>query len=448
MIKTIIMKELQGHLKSAKFLIGMIVTAALLMVSTSINIREFIKREQDYLDSQRLQMQSEQMRRIDYLFRPPQPLSILVQGKDKILGSKIRLDEMEIAIFPSGYSGEFKETRKSFATGFENVDLIFVVKIALSLIIIFLVFDTVAGEKTQGTLKAILANAVPKSTLLIGKMLGGMVVIFGSFIISSLLAFLLIGLDPSLSLSGNDWVRILGIVAYSLIYLCFFYSLSLFASVASNRPAGALLILLQVWILLIVIYPSVGFRLSEMYHPIPNEEQIERIKATSTDLLNKEFKRLTTANFESMGKTDMDTMIANQRKAIEIANKIYKNNKEVNEMISRSMTVQMRTAQYVGILSPAVLYDLGVERLAKTGIPEYEQFMRDVAHFHEIYFKWFYRYLNGNESRTKDSPQFLISSESLVSSLKGTILSGAILLIETLVFFALAYVSFLKKDIR
>ena len=49
MLGTIITREIQEHLKSSKFQLGFLITIALISISTSINIRDYIQRNQDYL---------------------------------------------------------------------------------------------------------------------------------------------------------------------------------------------------------------------------------------------------------------------------------------------------------------------------------------------------------------------------------------------------------------
>ena len=448
MLGTIVRKEILEHLKSTKFLIGLILTIVLMTISTSINIRDYIQRRQQFLDAIKLESQSDQLGRIENIFRQPQPLSFLVQGKDRTLGFKLALDESDIDIFPSSNSGEFDQAQRHFTSVFQNVDFAFVVKIALSLMVIFLAYNTIAGEKTQGTLKAVLANSVPKDTLLLGKLLGGMFVIFGSFLISVLLTLLLVAFNSSLALSGIDWIRIIGLFAISILYLCGFYSLTLFISVIVNRPTIALMILLQIWIFLVAIYPATGFRMVEAFHSAPKPEEIHRIKEASTRLLWEEARRISEKYVKDVENEDYSKMNEYTLKTRELSKKIYDKNREINKEMSRRMSGQMRLARAVAILSPAILYDMAVERLSKTGISEYEKFMTGVERFHDDYYEWYYRELLSADETPGKSPLFSASSESLASSFLGTIPSGIVLLIGTLIFFVLAYIRFLKKDIR
>ena len=157
MLTTIIKREILDHLKSAKFQIGFAVTLILMIVSTSINVRDYVQRQQDYLGAR-------ETIKVDpffgkSLFRNPQVLSIFVQGKDSVLGNRLDYNkDWEIPVRPSGYMGEGRSLQDRLLSGFRTFDFAFVVRIILSLMAIFLAYDAVSGEKTQGTLKLVLSK--------------------------------------------------------------------------------------------------------------------------------------------------------------------------------------------------------------------------------------------------------------------------------------------------
>ena len=85
MLWPVIAREMQEYLKSLKFQIGFLIMIVLLIVSTHINTEDFEQRNQDYLNAQE-EMKSD----ISHVrvYRAPEVLSVLVQGKDRKLGNK------------------------------------------------------------------------------------------------------------------------------------------------------------------------------------------------------------------------------------------------------------------------------------------------------------------------------------------------------------------------
>ena len=171
MIGVIYRREFLDYLKSAKFLIGFGLALAISAVSTVINVQNFAQRQQDYLAAQR----DLPGNKFDVaIYRPPQVLSVLVQGKDRVLGTKASVNYL---LFPdrlSGYMSEGSGAKPRALSGFGSVDFAFLVRVFLSLLVIFLAYDAVAEEKVSGTLKLALSNALPRSHLLLGKCLAGL----------------------------------------------------------------------------------------------------------------------------------------------------------------------------------------------------------------------------------------------------------------------------------
>src|SRR4030042_2902228 len=241
MLKAIVQREILEYLKSSKFLIGLCLTVVLVGMSTFINIGDYQQRQQDHLDAK----QSLESQGIDVkIFRKPQILSTLVQGRDRELGSRMEISYLNLPIQPSGYMGEFASQHHRYVSGFESVDFVFVVRVVLSLMVIFLAYNSISEERAQGTLRLVLVFSLPRGQLLLGKFLGGLFVVLGCLTIATLIAVLVMVLPPAISLDGDLFLRILGIWGVSALYLGAFFTLSLMASTIINRPSVALLVLL------------------------------------------------------------------------------------------------------------------------------------------------------------------------------------------------------------
>ena len=132
MLGTIIVREIQEYIKSKKFLIGLLVTIFLVTLSTVINIEDFQRRNNDYLTA--LQLSKSLFIKV---YRPPQVLSIFAQGKDRIFGTTVTLMYGKISTITTGYMGVLFDKDNQLGAGFSTVDFSFIVKIVLSLLVIF-----------------------------------------------------------------------------------------------------------------------------------------------------------------------------------------------------------------------------------------------------------------------------------------------------------------------
>ncbi|MCE5251681.1 ABC transporter permease subunit [bacterium] len=442
MLGTIIAREIQEHLKSSKFQLGFLITIALISISTSINISDYMQRNQDYLTAR-----AEPIDRFYVsVYKPPQVLSILAQGKDRKLGNKEEMSITRIADRTTGYMGS-ESQHKRYMSGFTAVDFAFVVRVVLSLMVIFLAYTSISEEKFSRTLSLVLSNPVPRDTLLLGKCLGGMCIITVSFIAAIIVAVLMMISQPSVVLGTSDIVRIIGMAGVSVLYLSVFYTMGLLVSILVNRPAIALMVLLQVWAFLIIIYPAISvIAAQDMYKIFP--DKLNQRKASAFQQYEEEYKRKTDPFQEAFAKGGRPTREQSARnvEGNALRTEAYY---RVDREFAREMAGQTRLAENLSVLSPAVLYDQVMTRYARTGMTDYERFFESVFRFWQEHVRLsvlrFSDYDTFKKSKTLD---FAYQSETAVQSFHGTVRSLIILFLLNILFFTTAYVVFLRKDVR
>jgi len=435
MLGTIIVHEIQEYIKSKKFLIGLFVIIVLVTLSTVINIEDFQRRNQDYHTALQLRQTG-----IIKVYRPPQVLSIFSQGKEKLLGTTVTLTFGTIRTTTTGYMGLMFGKDNRLNAGFSAVDFIFLVKIVLSLIVIFFAYNSISGEKERGTLKLALANRLPRDKVLLGKFIGGMTVIVFSLTTAMVVSLLIVVFHPAISLGFSGWMRILCMFVVSALYLTVFFTLSLIVSVKANRPSTALMVLLQVWLFLTIIYPNTAVIITKKWYKLPSEKEILERKREAT----KEYRELTKKYFDMIksGKDRGDIYKKRQEmQGNEVAVTYYKVEREFcNELKS-----QAEFAQNIALLSPSVIYDKIMIRLAKTGTAEFDKFLDALLPYYRILIK---SEIFFNEDAETKIPVFDYSSEKVAESLYESAFDVFYLFLFGTLFFAMSYVVFLRKDVR
>jgi ABC-type transport system involved in multi-copper enzyme maturation permease subunit len=445
MLTVIVKREILEHLISPKFLIGIAITTALMATSTVMNLANYRQRQQDYLDAQR-EMQGDRV--TTSIFRSPQTLSVFVQGLDRKLGTQMKVDSTTIPARLSGYMGEYVSGNPRLSSGFETVDLAFVVRVVLSLMVIFLAYNAVSEEKSHGTLRLVLSNSIPRDQLLMGKFLGGLFVILGSMIVSALLSILLVVMSRSMPLGRADWARIAGMLGISALYLICFYTCGLFVSVLVNRPAIALMVLLQVWIFFVVIYPNLSIVIAENFRRLPTQEEVSRMKQAAFQPYDAEYRKVLQEirqGYSSPKGPDKDV----SSHLMELFSLRAESDYKVDQDFSRRLGEQVRLAHGIAIMSPAALYDIAMTRLARTDLTDYERFMTGVLPLWRADVertKLLYKDVRAYRKATV--PPFSYVPETLAESFGAAALQGSILLFLGIVFFVLAYTIFLRKDVR
>lgn len=443
MLKAIIQREILEYLKSSKFLIGLCLTLVLVGMSTFINIGDYQQRQQDYLDAI-LSMESGVFN--VEIFRKPQILSTLVQGRDRELGSRIRINYLDLPIQTSGYMGEFASQHHRYVSGFASVDFAFVIRVVLSLMVIFLAYNSISEERVQGTLRLTLANPLSRGQLLFGKFIGGLFVVLGSLTIATLVAVLVLVLHPSISVDRDLSLRILGMWGISAFYLGSFFTLSLMISTIFNRPSVALLVLLQIWIVIIIIYPNISVVLSRHVIELPGDEELNDRKRALFEPYEQEFNQTREAFLNMVESVQRDQEIS--RKWFEVSAQRTELHHRIDNEYSQELTRQMHLAQNIAIFSPSVLFNGVMQRLAGTDIREFDSFMKGVKrHWHKYIEQHSLLYTDSKAYRESKLPEFTYAKQSAAESIAQTLHQWIILFLLSVVFFVVAHTVFMKKDI-
>jgi ABC-type transport system involved in multi-copper enzyme maturation permease subunit len=445
MLKTIIGREVLEYLKSAKFLIGLGITLVLAAGSAVINVQDFKQRQQDY---QAAVQEMKGDRFYIRLYRPPQVLSTLIQGKDRKLGNSITLTYITLPDRTSGYMGGGQSQHHRFISGFAAVDLAFIVRVVLSLLVVFIAYNAVSEEKAAGTLKLVLSNRVPRDRLLLGKFLGGWFVILGSLLVSALVSVIIVLAHSFVAFGAGEWTRLLSFLGLSAVYLTAFYALSLFVSVLTNRPSASLLALLQAWVFLIVIYPNLGVVAASNLVKLPSAEQVARQKESVFQPYEAEQKKVQEAFGQAVNSGQQVPKEVGIRN-VELWALRAELGHQVDEEYGRRLTAQAGLARALSALSPAVLFDQAAERYARTGLAEYDRFMREIHRYWQQHVeRTKLRYVNYEAAKKAPAIEFRPQVESTADALAATWLPTLLLAFFGLAFFALGHVAFLKKDIR
>lgn len=239
MFLTLIRRELLANLMTFRFLVAMVVTLSLVVANTVVLIDDYERRlisydtavkqhHQKFLQRARTYSEVEGEIRID---RPPNPLSIFNAGLDRRLGNSITASHTFV---PTLWDTRSHSADNPFLNLFSSVDLVLIFQVILSLLALLFAHDAIAGEREAGTLRLTMANPVSRPIILLAKYISAMACLILPVVMSLLLALILFSVSGSISLSGDDWLRIGGILLISIIYLSAFYLIGLLISVVTR----------------------------------------------------------------------------------------------------------------------------------------------------------------------------------------------------------------------
>ncbi len=468
MLKDIIKKEIQEIITSPKFIVTFIICTILILLSVLTGISAYRAEQREYSAAVALNKTNLE-NATDYgilggfgfkLNRPPQVLSAIVSGVSEAVG---RVTTVNVTSDPNLIDSKY-EASPIFSI-FGALDLTFIVRIVLSLFAILFTYDVIVGEKERGTLKLILSNEVPRDRLLIGKVIGGYISLLISLVIPLVLAMIIILLYPNISLSGQDWARVSIMVLTFFLYLSVFFTLGLLVSARTNKSSTSFLVLLFIWVLFVTVIPKLSILAAAQLDPIPSVHEITAKKDAFLHQIQEEFfKENLEWNEKHKADTDEKKYAEDAKKYREEQDQRFLSQIEDNSgALERDYQARKRAQEGLAInlsrISPASALMFSTMSLARTGLEEYDRFLASLRAYKSIFAKWISvqiqkhpRFSGSGGNRPKidlsDMPQLKFEPESLGKSLGRTLPDIGLMAVLIIVFFAGAYVSFLKYDVR
>ena len=488
LLRAIIAREFLSNLLNLRFMIGLVLCLIVTVACIIILSHDYRQELADY--NHRVNLHEEFLSKFAatqgisvYQMMPKQkpperfrPLIIGIPGNE----TQNSLDENPLTIL------------------FPRLDFLFIVTIVMSLLALLFSYDAATGERERGTLRQMISNSVPRTTILLGKFLGGTASLLIPFILALLAGVLCINLNPNIQWDGSAWVELGLLIAASLTFITLFYLLGLMVSTWSRYSAVSMLNCLFLWVLLILVIPNVCPYISAQLRRVPSirelerrEEEVKRAcfearqhrREESLKQFRTEYGRLF-AQFEALGFGDQ---VDNRKKVRELADadpqfkamvdafrserarlgqefRTAQNNafRELWADLNAKAAAQTRLAKNLAGISPLADFVYVARDLTGTGLRSMKYFGESM---HEYMFR-FGEYVSGVEAAVvaaheneptpeggwpldiRDHPRFVFQEESLKGKLKVVTPYWGVLVAYNIVFFAAAFAGFVRYDVR
>jgi ABC-type transport system involved in multi-copper enzyme maturation permease subunit len=473
MLWTIVQKEARDLLSTAKFATTFGVSAVLILLAFYVGAQNH-----KLAVAQHEASQAENLRQMEgitdwfaleqhRIFLPPSPLEALVTGVSNDIGRTAEVKARgEIIAEDSRYNED-----PIFAV-FRFLDLTFIFQVVLSLFAILLGYDAICGEKERGTLRLTFANAVPRATYVLGKLIGSFGTLALSLVVAMSLGCLLL---PALGvyLNGAEWLRLGIIILAGLLYFGAFLALSVFVSSLTHRTSSAFLLLLVIWIGAALIVPRASVLLAGRAVDVPSVDEVSAQKATYGRQLWKEFREGMKAfsTPDDVEKDNIEAVLAAFNKfqdslTAERNEKMGEFNRRLNEDRSNRQRVQERLAFNFARVSPTASLSLATAALAGTSLELKNRFY-DEANAYRTSFNDFLKEKTGVDMSGRmimwkvnddgeepepidphEIPAFRFRNASLAESVSAALPDMGILAILNLFLFGGAFIAFLRYDVR
>ena len=266
-------RELYDNLNSLRFALTTVLLLGLMLTNAVVHLREHPARVQKYsknVDAHQNRLKSHAnasfytlaQKGPGNLHKKPSPLHFCAARGEAFLSAHVSSfqswswQERDLeGLWTLGYPSA-TPNRDNLDPEVTKVDWGFIIGYVLSLLALLFTFDSISDERESGTLRLMLANAIPRHTVLAGKFLGALISISIPFTLAVLVNLLVISTSSDVYLGAEAWGRLGIIYCIALLYTGVFLVLGLLVSARVQRSAVSLVILLLAWVTLVVFMPG------------------------------------------------------------------------------------------------------------------------------------------------------------------------------------------------
>ncbi|MDE0556035.1 MAG: ABC transporter permease subunit [Candidatus Poribacteria bacterium] len=390
MIWHITKRELYDNLNSLRFVLATVLLIGLMITNAIVYLREYPARVQQYRNSvaeslkvltARTDLYDIALNGPGMLYKQPVPLRFCAEGGESFLSEFV-----DGGFWMWSHGDGFKDfwmlnypasnpNLLNIRPDVTKVDWVFVIGYVSSLLALLFTFDAVSGERERGTLRLILANSIPRHTVLLGKFLGALISLCIPTVIAVLINLLVISTSSTVHLSSEAWKRLGIIIAVALVYICLFLALGLLVSTLTRRSSVSLVVLLLTWVIFVVFVPSsLASIASGFSSPISFDELQKRQNQRHRALWDAYRDR--TSGDETLRRTQgRSEYILKQREQQERSRREH-----LNQQIT-----QVQQARTVTRVSPTAILQHSLEALTGTGFARHLQFLENTQRYAREY---------------------------------------------------------------
>lgn len=484
MLGQLVRKEILEHLMSLRFAIACSLCLLVVISGLFVRLQDYNQALDDY-DTQ-VRMES---KRLDSMRAPwdldeqgvtvharPNALKIFVRGISDRYTTSVRVNNA------SRLRPTIRGLLNPAVPLFPAMDLVAFVGLILSLMAVVFGYDAVSGEKERGTLRLMLSYAVPRDRVLAAKWIGGYVALIVPFLLASVAGAVIVTVQPTVSLTTSEWMRLAATVGLALLYAAAVYSLALCVSCLTPRPATSVMVLLSLWVVLILAVPNLSPHIASMISPAGNPQEAEsRVLTTSRDIFDREFREPMKAYDDEHGFPERwwESAPWNQWPAMKpyyerwihqigLGKRATRLRLEAIEKIEHqaegAIRAQANVSRWIGRISPFTCFATAAGELAGAGASQqwrrrdqlrvYQRELMDYAHdecdaMERLGMANEGRYPEPwSQHRANPVPVFQYVPPAAGDYARAVLVDAGILAGATVVLFLLSFVVFLRYDVR
>ncbi|TKJ32954.1 hypothetical protein CEE39_04670 [bacterium (candidate division B38) B3_B38] len=453
MLRDIINKELLENILHFKFILSFLVCVILFSTCAIIRVKDY----QEQLRAYRSNVQLHHRAATQYksakdlaikgikIDHPPNPLSILVEGV-----SNSYPKTMTIAL-SSGFITDERAGKTALNLIFDTFDFVTLIQIVISLIAILFTYNAISGEREDGTLTLSLSNPLPRHTLILGKMVGNFLPLITTLLISLIAGLLIVVVMGGIEFDAHAWGRIGVIFLLSLLYLLLFSNMGIMVSVRSRSSVTSLILLLFLWVIFVFVIPHAGILLANYLKPVPTPDHIQEQKGMIFGMQMYQWSSKVEKYKEEHGVYPPKDVWDSREVERDLS--IADGYRKVEEKFKSQVDAQVRVAKTISRFSPSSSLYYACSSLAGTSILNEKAYFKELEQYRSLFVDYSLGKMKKGATWSSSGEKLDLSGIPLLQVQpfyrtpirKDFLVDFFLLVVFNLVFFLLAYFSFLKR---
>jgi ABC-type transport system involved in multi-copper enzyme maturation permease subunit len=370
---------------------------------------------------------------------------------------------------------------------FGKIDFTFIVSTVLSLLALVFTFRAVTGEKENGTLRLIIAGSIPRWKVIFAKILGNYIVFLMPFLLSFLVSVLVLNSSDVFSLFTLPHVgAVFMLFIITLLFLFCIFNLGTLISVLTHSSVVSMIVALFAWVILVLVVPKISPMIAQVVYPVRSRQIVNTEKAMVCAAIAEEHLKEEAALYK---KVLIETGVGVERafddedEGTKRARDAYDSKKgpifqkyqeRINEEIKRiedaytnERSFQTAIAANLSRISPVCCFTYALSEISGTGSAEVKNFSKRAQQFQEMVkqnlydhfeferyaleYQWSggYRTEEGFDPGKVPVPHIYNHRHvGLAEALSVCWMDIVLLVLFSVLFFAGAFVSFLRYDVR
>jgi len=401
---TLIIKEIKQTFLETSSVVLTLLCLLIIPLALYVSTKDYESRRESYLNEYQ-DYRSRNEKKVGAFvevhgFTPPAALSIFCGGVTPLIPDKVVTSR-------SGLYRSIKEatTDSPHALLLGKLDYTYCLTYVVSLAALAFTFGCISMEKESGSLSLVTSNSIPRSVLLLSKVIGRYIAFIVPLLLSITLGLVIINHSPLISVFSVEIMPTLGvIVCVSLLFVLCLMCLGICVSTWTHYSINSMVVVFLVWTVMILAIPKLSPRIARALYPIDSSTTF-RIKRTmlaedQDEIYVQARESLMEACFAECGAPNEDLRRSPPRteegkKAIELydqriipLSQTYQNQKagklkQLDQDYLNQQKAQNRLALGLARLSPVTCFICTVSELCKTGMHEPDNFNDNAQRFQD-----------------------------------------------------------------